>query len=176
MLAVSLGKVRLDFLFLSFLFTQTRNHVSHTLSIYTTFSGNAASALSLASMFRNDSSTGLSALRMQDGLNQRNTSVDDFLSLVTSGDIPHQDPLLSVPLIQQQQHQGSTENQSSATLLAQKQLMAQATASGNTALANALRSGSLSTLRGSSDSSSALKRKLQDLETNGIETQGASKR
>ena len=132
-------------------------------------------------MFRNDSSTGLSALRMQDGLNQRNTSVDDFLSLVTSGDIPHQDPLLSVPLIQQQRQQGthnSNQNQSAA-LLAQQQLLAQASASGNTALANAIRSGSLSNVKSSiqsSGSSAALKRKLQDLETSGIETQGASKK
>jgi hypothetical protein len=141
--------------------------------------GNAASALSLASMFRNDSSTGLSALRMQDGLNQRNTSVDDFLSLVTSGDIPHQDPLLSIPLIQQQQ-QGTSSNQNqSAALLAQQQLLAQASASGNTALANAIRSGSLSNVKNamqSNASSSALKRKLQDLETSALESQGAAKR
>ena len=65
------------------------------------------SAMNLASMLRTDSSTGLTALRMQDGLAQRNTSVDDFLSLVASGDIPHQDPhMLNVPLqsvMQQQQ-------------------------------------------------------------------------
>jgi len=67
---------------------------------------NNASALSLANLFRNDSSTGLTALRMQDGLNQRNTSVDDFLSLVAAGDIPHQDPsLLNMSLMQQQQQQ-----------------------------------------------------------------------
>lgn len=151
---------------------------SHTEPPPFVFSGNAASALSLASMFRNDSSTGLSALRMQDGLNQRNTSVDDFLSLVTSGDIPHQDPLLSVPLIQQQQRHGPSSNQNqSAALLAQQQLLAQASASGNTALANAIRSGSFNNLRGNNGgSSSALKRKLQDLETSGIENQGATKR
>ena len=65
------------------------------------------SAMNLASMLRTDSSTGLTALRMQDGLAQRNTSVDDFLSLVANGDIPHQDPhMLNVPLqsvMQQQQ-------------------------------------------------------------------------
>jgi len=130
-------------------------------------------------MFRNDSSTGLSALRMQDGLNQRNTSVDDFLSLVTSGDIPHQDPLLSIPLIQQQQHGTSSNQNQSAALLAQQQLLAQASASGNTALANAIRSGSLSNVKNamqSSGSSSALKRKLQDLETSSLESQGAAKR
>jgi len=149
-------------------------------------------------MFRNDSSTGLSALRMQDGLTQRNTSVDDFLSLVTSGDIPHQDPLLSVPLIQQQQQAGGSSNQSSAALLAQQQLLAQANATGNTALANAIRSGSLGNLKNvsqqqlqqqsgvghlglaqamqTSGSSSALKRKLQDLEAGSLETQGVAKR
>ena len=69
------------------------------------FSQNPMSAnysqMSLNSLLRhNDSSTGLTALRMQDGLlNQRNTSVDDFLSLVANGDIPHQDPhMLNVPL------------------------------------------------------------------------------
>jgi hypothetical protein len=49
-------------------------------------------------MLRVNSSTGLTALRMQDGLGQRNSSVEDFLSLMASGDIPHQDPnLLNVP-------------------------------------------------------------------------------
>jgi hypothetical protein len=157
--------------------------------------GNAASALSLASMFRNDSSTGLSQLRMQDGLNQRNSSVDDFLSLVTSGDIPHQDPLLSIPLIHQQQQAGGSSSNQSATFLAQQQLLAQATASGNTALANAIRSGSLGNLKNltnqqqggtgqlglaqamqMSGSSSGLKRKLQDLEAGSLETQGDSKK
>ena len=66
-------------------------------------------------MLRVDSSTGLTALRMQDGLAQRNTSVDDFLSLVASGDIPHQDPhMLNVPLqsvLQQQQNNNSAAAQ-----------------------------------------------------------------
>lgn len=67
-------------------------------------SGNTQSALNLANLLRHDSQTGLSALRMQDGLNNRNSSVDDFLSLVAAGDIPHQDAaLLNVPLLQQQQ-------------------------------------------------------------------------
>eukprot|EP00519_Triparma_laevis_P002999 CAMPEP_0182496088 /NCGR_PEP_ID=MMETSP1321-20130603/4770_1 /TAXON_ID=91990 /ORGANISM="Bolidomonas sp., Strain RCC1657" /LENGTH=570 /DNA_ID=CAMNT_0024699601 /DNA_START=108 /DNA_END=1820 /DNA_ORIENTATION=- len=46
------------------------------------------------------SSTGLSALRDQQGLNPlRNSSVEDFLSLVASGDIPAQDPhMLNIPL------------------------------------------------------------------------------
>ena len=51
---------------------------------------------------------------MQDGLAQRNTSVDDFLSLVASGDIPHQDPhMLNVPLqtvLQQQQNQNEQQH------------------------------------------------------------------
>mmetsp|Transcript_42904 Transcript_42904/g.64641 ORF Transcript_42904/g.64641 Transcript_42904/m.64641 type:complete len:134 (+) Transcript_42904:1611-2012(+) len=96
--------------------------------------GNAASALNLANMLRTDSSTGLTALRMQDGLAQRNTSVDDFLSLVASGDIPHQDPhMLNVPLqsvLQQQQAASQGGNQSgaqaAATQLLQQQLIAQA--------------------------------------------------
>ncbi len=85
-------------------------------------------------MLRVDSSTGLTALRMQDGLAQRNSSVDDFLSLVASGDIPHQDPhMLNVPLqsvLQQQQH--------AAQLLAQQQFLAQAAAAGNNGNNNAL--------------------------------------
>ena len=46
---------------------------------------------------------------MQDGLNQRNSSsVDDFLSLIAAGDIPHQDAnLLNVPLMQQ--HDAATK-------------------------------------------------------------------
>lgn len=89
-------------------------------------SGSNASALSLANMLRADSSTGLTALRMQDGLDQRNSSVEDFLSLVAAGDIPHQDPsLLNVPLMQQQQG-GQSGAQAAATLLAQQQLLAQA--------------------------------------------------
>lgn len=78
-----------------------------------------ASALNLANMLRVDSSTGLSALRMQDGLNHRNNSVDDFLSLVASGDIPHQDPhMLNMPLQSVLQHQN---NASAASILAQQQ-------------------------------------------------------
>ena len=68
---------------------------------------NAASAASLANMIReNQSSTGLSALRSQDGTYNRNTSVEDFLSLMAAGDIPHQDAsLLNLPLSQLQQIQ-----------------------------------------------------------------------
>jgi hypothetical protein len=45
-------------------------------------------------MLRVQSGTGLTALRELQGLNHRNSSVDDFLSLVASGDIPPQDPQL----------------------------------------------------------------------------------
>ena len=92
---------------------------------------------------------------MQDGLTQRNTSVDDFLSLVASGDIPHQDPtLLNVPLMHQQQAaQGGHGNQSAASMLAQQQLLAHAANSGNSALANAIRAGSLGNLRSSNSGS-----------------------
>lgn len=66
--------------------------------------GGGPSGMSLADLLRQESSTGLSALRVQDGLNQRNSSsVDDFLSLMVAGDIPHQDPsLLNVPLLHQE--------------------------------------------------------------------------
>jgi len=104
-------------------------------------SGNPYSAMSLANMLRVDSSTGLTALRMQDGLVQRNSSVDDFLSLVASGDIPHQDPhMLNVPLQSVMQHQQSNQTgaQAAATYLAHQQLLAQAANGGNSALTNAL--------------------------------------
>lgn len=83
----------------------------------------------MANALRNDSSTGLSALRVKDGLVNRNTSVDDFLSLVASGDIPHQDPhMLNTPLhsLMQQQYANQSGAQAAATYLAQQQLLAQA--------------------------------------------------
>ena len=176
---------------------------------------NNASALSLANLLRDNSSTGLSALRHQDGINQRNTSVDDFLSLVAAGDIPHQDAsLLNIPLMHQQHQQQYGNNQSgaqaAASMLAHQQLLAQIGGS-NSALASALaQSGSfghlhnnssaasllngsgsnsaaslfnsasgraaLSSLSGNSGgSSSALKRKLMELE-NQFEQQGNRKR
>jgi hypothetical protein len=122
---------------------------------------NSASALSLANMFRADSSTGLTALRMRDGLAQRNSSVDDFLSLVASGDIPHQDPhMLNVPLQsvlqqqqqqqQQQHHQHQGGNSTAAQLIAhQQQLLAQA---GNHSALN--RFASLNSLNNNSHSPS----------------------
>lgn len=116
------------------------NSVSSTASLFNQNGGGSnsmsanQSAMNFASFLRPDSSTGLSALRMQDGLNQRNSSsVDDFLSLVAAGDIPHQDPnLLNVPLMQQQD--------AAAKLLAQQQLLQQV--SGNSDLANAFASRS----------------------------------
>ncbi|KAL3929750.1 MAG: hypothetical protein SGBAC_012074 [Bacillariaceae sp.] len=112
-------------------------------------SRNGTSAASLANLLRENSSTGLTALRMQDGLNNRNSSVEDFLSLVATGDIPHQDPsLLNVPLMQHQQsNTGSNMSRhgSAAAVLAQQRLLAQAT--GNPALANAIASRSFGSLR-----------------------------
>jgi len=57
---------------------------------------------------RIESSTGFSQLRAEDGLaNGSHNSVDDFLSLVASGDIPHQDPnMLNVPLQKVMQQNG----------------------------------------------------------------------
>lgn len=109
---------------------QSLNSVGNLLG-----SGNdlsAANAMSLANLLRNDSSTGLTALRMKDGLAERNSSVDDFLSLIASGDIPHQDShLLNLPLqtmLQQQQasQQNNSGAQAAVNLLAQQQLLAQA--------------------------------------------------
>jgi len=132
---------------------QSMQNMGSTNSLFS--SGNLSNAM-LANMLRPDSSTGLTALRMQDGLNQRNSSVEDFLSLVASGDIPHQDPhLLNVPLqsvMQQQQQQqqalqqetsqgqndGSSGSQTAATYLAQQQILAQAGNNGNSAFSNAM--------------------------------------
>ena len=137
------------------------------------------SAVNLADLLRHDSSTGLSALRVQDGLTQRNSSVDDFLSLMAAGDIPHQDPgLLNIPLMQQQlaaaaaaggnSSSSSTSNQqvAAARLLAQQQLL-----QSNPALANALSSRSLANLQqaaaaaGGGNNTSSSKRKLEELES-----------
>ena len=106
-------------------------------------SNNPFSTMSLANMLRVDSSTGLTALRMKDGLVQRTSSVDDFLSLVASGDIPHQDPhMLNMPLQSVIQQQGSGGNQTgaqaAATLLAQQQFLAQAAAGNGSTSSNAL--------------------------------------
>jgi len=121
--------------------------------------GSGTSALNLANLLRVDSSTGLTALRMQDGLAARNSSVDDFLSLVASGDIPHQDPhLLNVPLqnlMQQQQQNNQSSAQAAATLLAQSQLLAQAANNSNsTSLGQ--RIASLGALANSSSAASLL--------------------
>jgi hypothetical protein len=88
---------------------------------------------------------------MQDGLSQRNSSVDDFLSLVASGDIPHQDPtLLNVPLMQQQ-NSNHNDNNAAAQILAHQQLLARV--GSNSILANALASRSLGNLMGSGSAS-----------------------
>ena len=154
---------------------------------------NSASAASLANLLRQDSSTGLSALRMQDGLNNRNSSVDDFLSLVAAGDIPHQDPnLLNVPLLHQQQQQGNINSETAKFLAQHQQLLASGMS--NSALANALASrgslgSSLSNLQqavnNNSTSAAALalaqarvneaKRKLDDL-SGELSNQGTPKR
>jgi len=61
---------------------------------------------------RAESVTGFSKLRAKDGLSNA-CSVEDFLSLMASGDIPHQDPsLLNVPLqkVMQQHGVGAVNN------------------------------------------------------------------
>ncbi|CAB9512008.1 expressed unknown protein [Seminavis robusta] len=151
---------------------------------------NMASAVSLANLLRpTDSSTGLTALRMQEGLNQRNSSVDDFLSLVAAGDIPHQDPsLLNIPLMQQQAAAAGGDPQAAAAFLAQRQLLAKAAQSrsfqnlaggGNPSAGNLNSSSSAAAFamaaRGRDESSNQLKRKLLDLE--GVfDGQGQNKR
>lgn len=133
----------------------------------------------LANMLRTDSSTGLTALRMQDGLVQRNSSVDDFLSLVASGDIPHQDPhLLNVPLqsvMQQQKQQESSMNQgdgscgtqTAAAYLAQQRLLHVAS-NGNNALSNAMLLGL------GNDSAASLISQLSNSHRNSVVTNAAA--
>jgi hypothetical protein len=151
--------------------SQNAGNNSSMSSLIGAAGGNAASAVSLANLLRDNSQTGLSALRTQDGLNERNSSVEDFLSLVAAGDIPHQDPsLLNVPLMD---HQKGGTKSNDANYLAQQQLLAQAT--GNPALANALASRSLQNLRNMAESSSSLKRKLDELEGDD-EERGSNKR
>lgn len=93
---------------------QSMNNGGST-SMSSLLGGNNASAASLANLLRaENSSTGLSALRNSDGLSGRNTtSVEDFLSLMATGDIPHQDPaVLNLPLSQLQQQQQQQQNNS----------------------------------------------------------------
>jgi hypothetical protein len=137
----------------------------------------AVSAANLASLLRQESHTGLSALRMKDGLTQRNTSVDDFLSLMAAGDIPHQDAsLLNVPLMQQQRQNQQGQENTAQQLLAQQLLQA-----GN---AGSLSSATLSNLLASRSVGSFVqqqqlagsKRSLEDLGGGGFDEQGNPKR
>lgn len=117
----------------------------------------AASALDLANLLRTDSSTGLTALRMQDGLAQRNSSVEDFLSLVANGDIPHQDPhMLNVPLqsVLQQQNQKSNASAAAQYLAQQQQLLSQATNGSNPSLSQQI--ASMNSFNGQSSVASLL--------------------
>lgn len=103
----------------------------------------ASSSVSLANFLRQDSATGLSALRMGGGggiADRNSTSVDDFLSLMAAGDIPHQDPaLLNIPLAAIQQQDAAAK-----AFLAQQQLLLlqeqSNNSNSNSALANALAS------------------------------------
>ena len=85
-----------------------------------------------------ESSTGFSQLRSNnDGQHGKHNSVEDFLSLVSSGDIPHQDPtMLSVPL-QNVMQQAGIGGRGSKRKLSQQRLVA---------LANRLATGSSSHL------------------------------
>ena len=73
---------------------------------------------------RAESVTGFSKLRTKDGL-AKGGSVEDFLSLMASGDIPHQDPsLLNVPLQKVMQQYGVGAANSLKRKLSQQQLSA----------------------------------------------------
>ena len=159
---------------MSSLFASNNNNNGMMGSSSGTQNNNAQSSVaSLANLLRDSSSTGLSALRMQDGFSsQRNSSVEDFLNLVADGYLPHPEPsLLSVPLMQhqqqlqhQQQQSGSNGNDSDALLAQhqqqQQQLFAQAAAAaaatGNSQLANALSSRSFGSLAGTDPATAAL--------------------
>lgn len=82
---------------------------------------------------RIESTTGFSQLRADDGLATGiHNSVEDFLSLVESGDIPHQDPnMLLVPLQKVMQQPGVGSKGGSKRKLSQQQLVALATRLGS---------------------------------------------
>ncbi|EJK68602.1 hypothetical protein THAOC_10205 [Thalassiosira oceanica] len=91
-------------------------------------------------MKRVESSTGFSKLRVKDGLPEgAHKSVEDFLSLVASGDIPHQDPnLLQIPLQKVMSQHGSRILKRK---LSQQQLVALATRLGSSAASKVDQSG-----------------------------------
>merc|ERR1711981_1142665 len=107
--------------------TALRNFSSSKLSASAANSFRAPST-DYQELYRVHSSTGLTALREQQGLNARNSSVDDFLSLVASGDIPAQDPqMLNLPLqsiLNSVQRNPSQQNLAALQHI-QQQLMAQ---------------------------------------------------
>lgn len=73
---------------------------------------------------RAESATGFSKLRVKDGISNGG-SVEDFLSLMASGDIPHQDPgLLNVPLQKVMQQHGVGAASVLKRKLSQQQLSA----------------------------------------------------
>jgi hypothetical protein len=106
-----------------------------------------SSVADLANLLRHDSHTGLSALRMKDGMPQRNSSVDDFLSLMAAGDIPHQDAsLLNVPLMQQQRQNQSSQELAAHQLAQQLLQVGNSGSMSNAALANLLASRSMGSI------------------------------
>lgn len=74
-----------------------------------------------------ESATGFSQLRADDGLGTgSHSSIDDFLSLVASGDIPHQDPnLLNVPLQKVMQQNGIPPKGTEAKTLSKRKFSQQ---------------------------------------------------
>lgn len=110
-------------------------------------------------MHRVESSTGFSELRALDGLaNGNSNSVEDFLSLVASGDIPHQDEnMLNVPLKEGMQQGGAG---SAASKRAQQQLIALASRASLARLAeSSSQLSEMASLYNSHCSSTALKNK-----------------
>lgn len=142
---------------------------------------NQNSTVSLANLLRQDSSTALSALRnmeansFRSGANALNSnSVDDFLSLVAAGDIPHQDPsLLNMPMMSLQQQEAA------AKILAHHRLLQHSTSNNShSALVNELvsRGASLSNSEASlAVLAMAQKRSAEEM-TGGMPNQGNPKR
>mmetsp|Transcript_25438 Transcript_25438/g.37864 ORF Transcript_25438/g.37864 Transcript_25438/m.37864 type:complete len:743 (+) Transcript_25438:28-2256(+) len=86
---------------------------------------------------RAESVTGFSKLRVKDGISNGG-SVEDFLSLMASGDIPHQDPgLLNVPLQKVMQQHGVGAASVLKRKLSQQQLSALASRISRSRLASA---------------------------------------
>lgn len=120
--------------------------------------GQNQNTASLANLFRNEPGAGLSTLARQDG--HRNPSVDNFLSMMTAGEISRDPQIFNVSLMQQQHN--------TAQFLAQQ-------AQNNPALANALAARQATTHESMSRGQSAPKRKIDEV-SGAIDSRASNKK